>query len=68
MDVLQSVTNITCDLIKMNKGIRPDEVVSFVQKIVPKINILAEESAKGFEFDFTKPSGCKKFAITMLDE
>lgn len=42
MDVLQAVSNITCETVKMNKDMGPNEILSFVDVLSAKINRIAK--------------------------
>lgn len=68
MDLLHAVSNITCDLIKSNKGIKPDEVAAFVEKISGKLEHLVSARKDKFDFDIPEEPKIKKLRISMVEE
>ena len=68
MNLIRAVSNITCDLIKSNKGIKPDEVVAFVGKISDKMGRIETFSKNKIDFDIPEFPKSKKLRISMVEE
>jgi len=58
--LLQCVSNVTCDFIKVNKGIETDEVIQFIQKVVPPLRDLVDGENGDAKTEIEMPKNGKK--------
>lgn len=68
MEILQSVTNITCETVKQNKGIKPDEVIEFVKNLFIKLQHFSNTKEGEISVEFPEPQSTKTLRISMVEE